>query len=393
MVTNQSIFRHIVFLTMLALFISCKNNVGTGTDDGNSTDSTEIPGPLFAKYKLDKINLPEGFKIDVYAEIPTAREMTVSPDGTVFVGTKGDKVYAIPDKNSDGKADTVYVIASGMNAPNGVAVKNGNLYVGTISTIYRFNNIEQNLQNPGKPDVVYDKYPTDKHHGFKFIAFGPDGKLYVPVGAPCNICEPSKPIYASMTRINDDGTGFEIVAKGIRNTVGFDWHPTNNELWFTDNGRDNMGDDAPNDELNVMTKIGMDFGYPYCQQGDILDPDLGAGKNCADYTAPVQLLGPHTASLGMRFNKDNHFPEEYKNAIFIAQHGSWNRSTPIGYRVMVVKMDAEGKSKKMEVFADGWLQNIRDVIGRPVDIQFLKDGSFLVSDDFAGAIYRISYKK
>ncbi|MEP7079428.1 MAG: PQQ-dependent sugar dehydrogenase [Ginsengibacter sp.] len=348
---------------------------------------------LHNTYALDKIKLPPGFKIEVYAEIKGARQMCVSPEGTLFVGTKGKSVYAVPDANHDGKADNVYEIATRLNIPNGVAIKNGNLYIGTISTIYRIDNIEKDLSNPAKAIIVYDKYPTDTHHGMKFIAFGPDGKLYVPVGAPCNICEPEKPIYASMTRINDDGTGFEIFAKGIRNTVGFDWDPQSGNIWFTDNGRDMLGDDVPNDELNMASRPGMNFGYPYCHQGNILDPEFGKGKNCSDYDAPAQLLGAHVASLGLRFNKENKFPAEYDHTIFIAEHGSWNRSTPVGYQVVSVKLDKDGKAQKPEVFASGWLQNVRDVSGRPVDVQFLKDGSLLVSDDYAGAIYKISYSK
>ncbi len=382
-------------LSILFLFFhGCKNGESTKTEVyTNDSNQVEVNNndPLFKKYHLDKIKLPEGFKIQVYAEIENARSMCVSPDGTLFVGTNKSKVYAVPDKDHDGKADKVYEIASGLNAPNGVAFKDGSLYIGTISTIYRMDNIESILSNPSKPVVVYDKFPTDEHHGWKFIAFGPDGKLYIPVGAPCNICDP-KPPYASLTRMNSDGTGFEIFAKGIRNTVGFDWNPSTKEIWFTDNGRDNMGDDIPNDELNTAPKEGMHFGYPYCHQGNIPDPEFGKGKNCADFTPPTKLLGAHVASLGMRFNKENKFPAEYNNAIFIAEHGSWNRSIPIGYRVAVVKMDANGNAKDPEIFAEGWLQNVRDVNGRPVDVQFLKDGSLLVSDDYAGAIYRISHK-
>ncbi|MEO7313837.1 MAG: PQQ-dependent sugar dehydrogenase [Ginsengibacter sp.] len=348
---------------------------------------------LFQKYKLDKIVLPEGFKIQVYAEVPNARSMTLSPAGTLFVGTQKNSVYAIPDKNKDGKADKVYEIVRDLDAPNGVAFRDGNLFIGAISTIYRIDNIEANLASPAKPVIVYDKFPSDKHHGYKFIAFGPDGKLYVPVGAPCNICEPKKPVYASITRMNPDGTDFEIFASGVRNTVGFDWNPNTKEIWFTDNGRDLMGNDIPNDELNTAPKAGMHFGYPYCHQGDILDPEFGKGKKCSDYTAPVKLMGPHVAALGMRFNKENKFPAEYQDAIFIAEHGSWNRTIPIGYRISVVKMDAEGKLKEPSIFAEGWLQNVRDVSGRPVDVQFLPDGSMLVSDDFAGVIYKITYQK
>ena len=380
-------------------FFSCNNNQSTSekiiTDTGRTTgkDSSLVQDHLSEKYKLDKIVLPEGFKIEVYAEVPNARSMTLSPEGTLFVGTRKNSVYAIPDKNKDGKADKVYEIVSDIDAPNGVAFRDGSLFIGAISTIYRIDNIEANLASPSKHVVVYDKYPSDKHHGYKFIAFGPDGKLYVPVGAPCNVCEPTKPVYASITRMNPDGTDFEIFAQGVRNTVGFDWNPTTKEIWFTDNGRDLMGNDIPNDELNTAPKAGMHFGFPYCHQGDILDPEFGKGKNCSNYTAPIKLMGPHVAALGMRFNKENKFPAEYKNAIFIAEHGSWNRTTPIGYRVAVVKMDENGKPADPVIFAEGWLQNIRDVSGRPVDVQFLADGSLLVSDDFAGVIYKISYHK
>lgn len=375
------------------LFSGCKNGKSSNDAKVNSDEvvmENNNEDLLFKKYHLDKIKLPAGFKISVYAEVPDARSMCVSPSGTVFVGTRAKKVYAIKDVDGDGKTMKVYEIAHGLNSPNGVAFRDGSLYIATISTVYRIDQIEASLDNPPKPVIVYDKFPKDAHHGWKFIAFGPDGKLYVPVGAPCNICEP-KPPYASITRMNPDGTGFEIFAKGIRNTVGFDWDPVSKSLWFTDNGRDNMGDDIPNDELNTAPKEGMNFGYPYCHQGNILDPEFGKGKNCNDYTAPVKLLGPHVASLGMRFNTSNAFPAAYKNAIFIAEHGSWNRSIPIGYRIAVVKMDADGNAKNPEIFAEGWLQNVNDVNGRPVDVQFLKDGSMLVSDDFNGAIYKINY--
>ena len=378
-----------VFFLLSAMLYRCNNNKSAETQSVTTVAGSNNNDSLFKKYHLDKIKLPDGFKISVFAEVDKARSMCVSPSGTVFVGTKGDKVYAITDKNNSVK---VYKIASELTSPNGVAFKDGHLFIGAISTIYRLDNIESNLGNPPKPVVVYDKYPSDEHHGLKFIAFGPDGKLYVPVGAPCNICDP-KPPYASITRINADGTGFEIFARGIRNTVGFDWNPQSKQIWFTDNGRDNMGDNIPNDELNTAPKAGMHFGYPYCHQGNIPDEEYGKGKNCSDYTAPVKLLGPHVASLGMRFNTGKLFPAEYKNAIFIAEHGSWNRSIPIGYRVAVVKMDANGNAKDPEVFAEGWLQNVRDVSGRPVDVQFLNDGSMLVSDDYSGVIYRIVYEK
>jgi len=377
-----------IMLTFIAQICGCNN---PGTKKGPVTVSQNVDW-LFKKYNLDKIKLPAGFTISVYAEINKARSMCISPNGTVFVGTRsGDEVSAITDENHDGKADKVYVVASGLKTPNGVAFKDGNLFIGTISTIYRLDSIESKLNNPPAPVVVYDKYPTDEHHGSKFIAFGPDGKLYVPVGAPCNICEPAPP-YASMTRINPDGTGFEIFAKGIRNSVGFAWHPVTKQLWFTDNGRDLLGDDIPGDELNNASQAGMHFGYPYCHQGNILDAEFGKGKNCRDYTPPVKLLGAHVASLGMRFYTGSMFPAEYKNAIFIAEHGSWNRSILSGYRVVVAKADTSGNLSDPIPFAEGWVQNEKDVIGRPVDVQVLQDGSMLVSDDYKGVVYRITYR-
>jgi glucose/arabinose dehydrogenase len=379
----------IVFICIV-LVPACNNN-NNKTINSSGTNVSQNTDSLFKKYELDKIKLPDGFKIDIYAEIPDARSLCVSPGGTVFVGTRKDKVYAITDENHDGKADKVYVIASGLNAPNGVAFKDGSLYIGTISVIYRIDNIESRLANPPAPVVVYDKYPTSTHHGNKFIAFGPDGKLYVPVGAPCNICDSPKP-YASMTRMNPDGTGFEIYASGIRNSVGFAWSPVTKQLWFTDNGRDELGDDIPSDELNNAPKEGMHFGYPYCHEGDILDPEYGKGKNCLDYTPPAKKLGAHVASLGMRFYTGNMFPADYKNAIFIAEHGSWNRTALVGYRVVVAKMDSSGVLADPVPFAQGWLQNLTSVNGRPVDVQVLEDGSMLVSDDYKGLVYRISYK-
>ncbi|MEO8766137.1 MAG: sorbosone dehydrogenase family protein [Ginsengibacter sp.] len=384
-------FKKIVIVSLslsgLGLIPGCNNPV---TQKGVAVVSQNV-NDLSKKYNLDKIKLPPGFRITVYAEIDKARSMCVSPNGTVFIGSRGgDYVSAITDENQDGKADKIYVVASGLKTPNGVAFKDGSLFIGTISTIYRLDGIESKLSNPPAPVVVYDKYPTDEHHGAKFIAFGPDGKLYVPVGAPCNICEPASP-YASMTRINPDGTGFEIFAKGIRNSVGFAWHPVTGQFWFTDNGRDLLGDDIPSDELNNAPQAGMHFGYPYCHQGDIIDTEFGKGKNCSDYTPPVKKLGAHVASLGMRFYTGKMFPPEYKNAIFIAEHGSWNRSIPAGYRVVVVKTDSSGNLSEPTPFAEGWLQNEKEVNGRPVDVQVLGDGSLLISDDNKGVIYRVTY--
>ena len=375
--------------TVIALFgtFGC-HNAPTNTNSSNLsiTDEAKI-------FDLSQIRLPPGFKISVFARVPGARSMALSKGGTLFVGTMGDKVYAVRDEDNDGKADKVFVIAKNLNTPNGVAFSNGSLFIAAISTIYRLDNIEASLSNPPKPLLVYDKYPSDKHHGWKFIAFGPDGKLYVPVGAPCNLCDEENPVYASITRINPDGTGMEIFARGIRNTVGFDWHPGNKELWFTENGRDNMGDDMPNDELNTAPRKGMHFGFPYCHQGNALDPEFGKGKNCSDYIPPVLLLGPHVAALGMRFYTGGMFPEEFRHAIFIAEHGSWNRSTPIGYRVSVAMLDTNNKIRAYSQFAEGWLRADGSSKGRPVDVQQMADGSLLVSDDYNGLIYRITYEK
>lgn len=384
----------LVILVMMNMALLSCNGAATSTSQTTPKVAKNDSDALFKKYHLDRIKLPAGFEISVYAEVPNARSMTVSPSGILYVGNRsGNKVYAVKDENNDGKADKVYTLISGLEMPNGVAFKDGNLYIATLSSILRLDNIEANLANPPKPVVIYDKYPTDDHHGWKFIAFGPDGKLYVPVGAPCNICDQSNPIYASITRMNADGTGMEIFARGIRNTVGFTWHPTDNNIWFTDNGRDNLGNDVPGDELNTAQKPGMHFGYPYCHQGNILDPEFGKGKNCADYTAPVQVLGPHVAALGLRFYTGNLFPAEYRNQLFIAEHGSWNRSEAIGYRITLVKLDASQKAISYSNFAEGWLQPDGTVLGRPVDVQLMKDGSLLVSDDYAGAVYRIVYKK
>ena len=388
---RKTFFSFIIALTGVCILHSCDE--GNSVTKSSSKDSTSRQtDDLFKKYNLDKIKLPVGFSISIYAKAEGARSLCVSPGGTLFVGTQGaGKVYAIRDENHDGKADKIYTVAKNLNTPNGVAFKDGNLYIATISTIYRLDDIESKLENPPDPVIVYDKYPTDTHHGWKFIAFGPDGKLYVPVGAPCNICEPDKPLYASITRMNPDGSDMEIFANGIRNTVGFAWHPDTKELWFTDNGRDELGDDIPNDELNNASKPGLNFGYPYCHQGNIPDPKFGRGKNCSDYVPPVKLMGPHVAALGLRFYTGSVFPAEYKNAIFVARHGSWNRSTPIGYDVAVLKMDANGKPSDAIPFAQGWLQNEKTVNGRPVDISFLQDGSMLVSDDYNGLVYRIFY--
>jgi glucose/arabinose dehydrogenase len=346
---------------------------------------------------LQKIKLPQGFKLSVFAsDVENARSLTVSPSGTVFVGNRSeDKVYALKDTNGDGKADKKYVIASGLNMPNGVAFKDGDLYVAEVNRILKFSKIESKLSNPGQPQVIYDKFPTDKHHGWKFIAFGPDGKLYIPVGAPCNICLSKNEVYASITRMNPDGTGLEIFAHGVRNTVGFDWHPDTKEMWFTDNNRDMMGDDLPPCEVNNATAAGLHFGYPFLHGSSVKDPEFHTKlPKGLQITLPAKDLQAHVAPLGLRFYTGNMFPTEYKNNIFIAEHGSWNRSKKVGYKLSRMVLDNNNKVVKYETFADGWLDDeSQDVWGRPVDVVQLKDGSLLVSDDKAGVIYRITYGK
>jgi glucose/arabinose dehydrogenase len=342
---------------------------------------------------LKSIRVPPGFSIHMYAaKVPGARSMTLGERGTVFVGSRGQgNVYALVDRDGDHKADEVIVVAKGLNKPNGVAFRNGALYVAEMSRILRFDRIESHLADPGTPVVVNDDFPRDTHHGWKFIAFGPDGMLYVPVGAPCNVCEREDPRYASIMRMRPDGSGLETFARGVRNTVGFDWHPETKELWFTDNGRDWLGDDFPPDELNHAPVKDLHFGFPYWHGRDIRDPKFGSGMKSGEFVPPAQELGPHVASLGMRFYTGSMFPESYRNQIFIAEHGSWNRSTRIGYRVTIVRLEG-GKAKGYEVFAEGWLSG-GEAWGRPVDVLVMPDGSLLVSDDKAGAIYRITYQE
>jgi glucose/arabinose dehydrogenase len=371
--------------------------VGCNGSNGNKSAANAEGDSAITEYAktlpLDKIKLPEGFSISVYAEVNDARSMALSPSGVIYVGNKdGDKVYAIKDTDNDFVADKRWVLASGLNMPNGVAFKDGDLYVAEVSKILKFPKIEADLSNPSEPVVINDQYPTEAHHGWKYIAFGPDGKLYVPVGAPCNICEPDE-IFASITRINDDGSGREIFAHGIRNSVGFAWHPQTNELWFTDNGRDMLGDDIPPCELNKAQQAGMNFGYPYCHGDEISDPEFGSKRPCSYFTPPTQKLGPHVAPLGLKFYTGNMFPDTYKNNIFIAEHGSWNRSSKIGYRISFVNVENNSDAVSYETFASGWLDDVKqEAWGRPVDVLLLPDGSMLVSDDKAGVIYRISFR-
>lgn len=340
-----------------------------------------------ADLPLDTLKLPPGFQIELFAQVPNARQMALGKTH-LFVGSmRAGKVYAIPLAGPR----TPTVVAEGLDLPVGVAYRDGDLYVSAVSRILRLRNVEQAITKPPRPETVTDAYPRDTHHGWKFIAFGPDGKLYVPVGAPCNICEPDPERYANITRL-DLATGkIEVMARGVRNTVGFDWQPGTGELWFTDNGRDWLGDDAPPDELNRLAKPGQHFGYPYCHGGKIADPEFGAKRRCDAFVPPVQNLGAHVAALGMRFYTGTAFPARYRGAAFIAEHGSWNRSSKSGYRVSVVRLDDTGRAVAYELFVEGWLRG-QSAWGRPADVLVMPDGSLLISDDHAGAIYRVSYQ-
>ena len=393
-------------LALLALLVTvgCSSSNSQENKENTSTTSAQIlaeKGDSIRALKqysgderLASIVLPEGFHISVYAKVDNARSMSLSPSGTLYVGNRaGDKVYAVTDTNGDGIADKKHVIASGLDTPNGVALYKGDLYVAEISRILKFSNIEDQLHNPPAYEVVYDQYPTDTHHGWKYIAFGPDGKLYVPVGAPCNICNnPDKPVFASITRMNPDGTNMEIFAHGVRNTVGFTWHPETGDMFFTDNGRDRLGDDIPPCELNVATEKGQHFGYPFCHGGTIADPEFGDLSDCSEFKKPYRNLGPHVAPLGVKFYTGEMFPEKYQGQIFIAEHGSWNRSRKIGYRIQMVSNQDSGQPS-YEQFIYGWLdEDKQEAWGRPVDVIVAKDGAMFISDDQAGLIYRVSYK-
>jgi glucose/arabinose dehydrogenase len=386
--------KYIPFTAFLAILILPGNAQENTVPLSKAADSS-MPAitAKSAALPLEEIKLPAGFSVSVYAEVPGARSMVMSPSGTLFVGTqRSGNVYAVKDVNGDQIADKKWVVASGLNNPNGVAIKDGDLFVAEISKVTKFSDIENKLASGDRGKVIYDKFPTEWAHGWKYIAFGPDGKLYVPVGAPFNIGIPGER-HAAIFRMNDDGTGIEKFASGVRNTVGFTWHPTTKELWFTDNGRDMMGDDVPFCELNTAPKAGMHFGYPYFHSGTIKDPEFGGTHEASEFTAPAQNLGPHVAPLGLKFYTGNMFPAVYKDQIFIAEHGSWNRSKKIGYRVSLVSMK-DGKAAGYETFASGWLDEAANrAWGRPVDVLVLTDGSMLVSDDLAGVIYRISYNK
>lgn len=356
------------------------------------TGSVCVPPVRDTDPELKRIRLPEGFSIETYAsDVTNARAMCWGDNGTLFVGTRDEGVvHALKDLDGDGRADRSWIVAKGLNMPVGVAFRDGDLYVSAVDRIVKLEDIEAHLDAPPQPAPVTTRFPDKEHHGWKYIAFGPDGRLYVPVGAPCNVCLSEDSMFATISSMREDGSDLRIVAHGVRNSVGFDWHPVSGELWFTENGRDWLGDDDPDCELNRLQAPGQHFGYPYCHAGSVADPEFGGQRPCSDFAAPAAKLGAHVAPLGARFYRGDAFPPKYRHALFIAEHGSWNRSTPIGYRVVVAFPQADG-SATTEVFADGWLAGTRTT-GRPVDVINAPDGSILVSDDAADKIYRIRYK-
>lgn len=351
---------------------------------------------------LEKIKLPKNFEISVFAVVPGARSMTIAPDGTVYVGSGGlsgsyKKVYAVKDSNNDFKADAVRVLADDLNSPNGVAYRDGDLYIAEINQIQVIKNVDKfvkDVKTKPKLEKVGPDFPKDKHHGWKFIRFNKEGQLFVPVGAPCNVCENGTE-YARIYKVDLATKKKEVVAEGVRNTVGFDFHPTTGELWFTDNGRDWLGDDIPPCELNRLapnsSKVKSHFGFPHCHGKSVEDPEYKSKNGCGSFIPPVLELAAHVAPLGMRFYTGTQFSEDYRSQIFIAEHGSWNRTKPQGYRVGLAKLDGN-KVSSYTMFAEGWLQD-KDYWGRPADVEIYTDGSLLVSDDYAGVIYRISQKR
>ena len=349
--------------------------------------SFSLVSNVLADMDLDDIRLPPGFSIEIYAEVRNARSLAAGSNGVVFVSNRrSDSVYAIAP--GPGKSNRVFEIADDLSTPNGVAYHDGDLYVAEISRVLVYRDIDNKLDRPPKPETLAIDLPSKSHHGWRYIGFGPDNKLYISIGAPCNICNEDG--FARIVRMNPDGSDREIWAQGIRNSVGFTWHPDTDELWFTDNGRDMLGDDTPPGELNHAPTKGLHFGYPFCHGGEVPDPEFGKGKSCDDYISPAQKLDAHVAPLGVKFYTGTMFPEEYRGQILIAEHGSWNRSKKVGYRISIVAME-EGQPASYGVFADGWLQG-EETKGRPVDMLVLDDGSLLVSDDSNGLVYRISYE-
>lgn len=338
-----------------------------------------------AEPDLRQIQLPKGFHLEVYARVPGARHLSMAPDGTLFVGTTGDKVFAVTPQRK------VQEIASGLNCPNGVAFADGSLYICEIQRLSRISGILQKLDQKPKLETLHAGLPNKRHHGYRVLRWGPDKRLYIGIGAPLNVGEVTDP-YGSLCRFSADFQKLEVLQRGIRNTMGFDWSPQDQSLWFSDNGRDMLGDDIPPEELNRVSENGQHFGFPYRYGENVPDPEWGSKLPSGLTTqTPAALLQAHMAPLGVRFYQGKMFPASYRNALFVATHGSWNRSTPVGYCVMLARPDAQGKARP-ELFAKGWLRG-REVSGRPVDLQELPDGSLILSDDYAGCLYRLSYGK
>src|SRR5215203_5867059 len=374
-----------------------RTNKGTSKQNpelkGNAQPVTATP---FEKIPVDRIKLPAGFKAEVWSHgHAAARTMVMGSKGTMFMGTRViGRVYAITDR---GDKREVKVLLQGLTQPNGLAFRDGSLYVFAINRVLRYDNIEDHLDNPGEPVELTAAYnlPDTVHHNWKYVAFGPDGKMYVQVGANCNICEINPGVHRQIRRYNPDGTGMEIVARGIRNTVGFDWHPVTGELWFTDNGRDWAGNAGPEDELNRIPRDqeGANFGFPYCHANGIPDPDIKRPQPCAGVVMPAALTGPHSAGLGIKFYTGTMFPPEYRNVAFIARRGSWNREQKFGYDVVIARPQPDGTAK-IEPFMAGLLDEAKNEFhGRPTYILQMEDGSLLVSDEQNGAAYRVSYSK
>lgn len=384
-----SFLKFAMAITVVISLHSCKEAKKENTQNNAENvalDSTDLA--------LMELNLPEGFQIEVYARgVDGARSMAMGDEGTLFVGTRTENnIYAIQDTNGDFKADNVMVLDT-MEVPNGIAMRNGDLYVAQVGSLWKYPNIEDQLGGEVEKKLIYDDFPTEFHHGWKYIAFGPDDKLYVPVGAPCNICNRTDEDerFATISRMDPDGTNREIYARGVRNSVGFTWHPDTKQMWFTDNGRDMLGDDIPPCELNTVTEAGQHFGYPFCHGGIVKDPEFGDLHPCSDFVEPALQLDAHVAPLGIKFYTGNMFPAEYKGKAFIAEHGSWNRSKKVGYRIMIVDIE-DGAVVNSEPFIDGWLDEVaQKASGRPVDMLMLEDGSMLISDDYGDAIYRVTY--
>jgi glucose/arabinose dehydrogenase len=348
------------------------------------TQAADIP--------LANLKLPAGFKAEIWATgMPGARAMARAENGKIYIGTRGiGRVYELTD---NGTARTSRVVVDKLVQPAGVAYANGSLYVMAIDKVLRYDGIATNPNAQPVDMTAAFKLPKEQHHNWKYIAFGPDGKLYVPFGAPCNICVPGEE-YAQIRRYNPDGSGMEVIARGVRNTQGFAWHPQTKEMWFTDHGRDWMGDDGPADELNRLSANGQNFGFPYCHANGIADRDIPKANACAGVTLPVQTMGPHAAVMGAHFYTGNMFPPEYRNTLFVARKGSWNRTQKFGYDVVTVRTDAQGNNARIQPFMTGFLDPINDSFsGRPTYMLQLPDGSLLISDEQMGAIYRITYAK